>query len=810
MTVFTLATNDQSIAYLAQIFGQVGNVLPIPSAGAPLILSIMAKTINTVALVLGTLMVVYITVIGVLATAHEGEFMGKKWSGLWVPIRMVFGIVGLFPTATGYCALQIVMMWIIVQGVAAADTLWTTVLNYVAVAGNPASNVKMPMGGLTLDNDMQTLFQALTCQATAKLTYRDTIPNGQNNPYYFCGNTSNASNAFCTSSTILDISSNGGKGAYSDSQNPTAKAYQIGPNGSCGTLVYADPSRECTNPSLKCAAATAQAAGFQSIVTTLGAIAAQFAEADHDYIVFYNTVSPSPTDWIKQYCTSKGLSAANCCYQKYSVPNFPASPTVYCGSDPKSPPDSIFPDVTKRGGSAPPDYYNVNPDAITNIYYPFYFAPLNYKDFIKASANQYTQSMASGIANYIQTLPPQTGPGWIADAQSFGWIFAGGYYYKIAGTERANVDDATPFYAINPPANTSIPPGEPLSTYRNNYSSVKTLLTQIATAAAASGGSRSNTAYPSSTPSEIGSLTSNVQSSLLASFQKSISSGSQNPLISIAAFGYGLMVGAQVLYAACLTIAIVLLATGSVNFLALGTGLTKSPAENVVWAMFFFMGPLLAALIAGMYSMGAVLGIYVPLIPYIIFTMGAVGWFIATIEAMVAAPIVALGILSPAGHHEILGRAEPAVMMILNLFLRPTLMVFGMIAAMLVSIVVVKMINAGFLPVAENIISSPGLFEELIFIGAYTSLIVTALNKTFSLIHVVPERVLTWIGGQAVQYGEQEALGETKRGAEGAASSAAGAGKAASGSTTGQLAKGSQAVRKANEDKGKLATSKLR
>src|SRR5436190_18227075 len=107
MNIFQLASNDQSVFYLGYIFGSVGNVLA-PSGGTFTITVIgtMLKVLNLTALTVGVLMVVYITVIGVLATAHEGQFFGKDWSGLWVPIKTVLGIVALFPTGSGYSIIQ--------------------------------------------------------------------------------------------------------------------------------------------------------------------------------------------------------------------------------------------------------------------------------------------------------------------------------------------------------------------------------------------------------------------------------------------------------------------------------------------------------------------------------------------------------------------------------------------------------------------------------------------------------------------------------------------------------------------------------
>ncbi len=47
---------------------------------------------------------------------------------------------------------------------------------------------------------------------------------------------------------------------------------------------------------------------------------------------------------------------------------------------------------------------------------------------------------------------------------------------------------------------------------------------------------------------------------------------------------------------------------------------------------------------AAFFSLGIFLGYYLPLYPYMLFTFGVIGWIIIVIEAMVAAPLVAMGI----------------------------------------------------------------------------------------------------------------------------------------------------------------------
>ena len=126
--------------------------------------------------------------------------------------------------------------------------------------------------------------------------------------------------------------------------------------------------------------------------------------------------------------------------------------------------------------------------------------------------------------------------------------------------------------------------------------------------------------------------------------------------------------------------------------------------------------PLLYVVLAYLIIVGGLLGVYIPLIPYTLFMFGVIGWFLAVIDAMVAAPLVAIGIMAPGGRSDILGRAEPGLMIMLNVFLRPTLMIFGVMTSMLLSYVVIVIINSAFFNTIYTIHSSMGIIEAFIYI----------------------------------------------------------------------------------------------
>lgn len=73
---------------------------------------------------------------------------------------------------------------------------------------------------------------------------------------------------------------------------------------------------------------------------------------------------------------------------------------------------------------------------------------------------------------------------------------------------------------------------------------------------------------------------------------------------------------------------------------------------------------------------GAMLAILLPLYPTVIFIVGVFGWLAALVEAMIAGPMVAIGLCHPEGH-DFLGKAEMGFGILFQMFLRPVLIVLG-------------------------------------------------------------------------------------------------------------------------------------
>jgi defect-in-organelle-trafficking protein DotA len=381
---------------------------------------------------------------------------------------------------------------------------------------------------------------------------------------------------------------------------------------------------------------------------------------------------------------------------------------------------------------------------------------------MNAIATAVTTYLASQGSNN-NSLPTQ-----LANAQKTGWIFAGGYYYTITQVNNNNLKDARPTLttAMTDPQSGTTDNPNALQNYRNNFAAAGALIDAV-------NGNTSSSDNASVNVVSAGAISD-------AMIQTTTPSGT-NPLVQLAAAGFALLMAAQITFAVFLAVSLALGIVSGLNAFVLGTGAFNPMAVSTP-TTYMILVPLMASLLGIMVSMGALLGVYVPLIPYVIFTFGAIGWLISTIETMVAGPLVALGILAPGGHHEILGKAEPALLLLFNVFLRPSLMIFGLVAAMLLANVVLTMINAMFGQVLLQImgtgtgtlnmgsgamsaaLAATNPLEMVFFLIAYVLLIIASLNKCFAAIHIIPERVMRWMSGQGEQYGEGEGLGEMKHG----------------------------------------------
>ncbi|MFZ9036413.1 MAG: type IV secretion protein DotA, partial [Francisellaceae bacterium] len=170
-TLFPTPATDQSVYVLWQIFGNIiyyitGSTPPDNADDASLIHSLLASFNSGL---LSVILLIYgvILIIGTLNTAHQGEFLGRNWSSLWMPIRAIFGPLFVIPVKYGFCLAQIILLYGVIAGVSFADYVWSSVNTSLdntqipAVPTSLLSQVKTSVGNAVLLESVEGVADSL-------------------------------------------------------------------------------------------------------------------------------------------------------------------------------------------------------------------------------------------------------------------------------------------------------------------------------------------------------------------------------------------------------------------------------------------------------------------------------------------------------------------------------------------------------------------------------------------------------------------------------------------------------------------------
>lgn len=752
---------DLSIDYLQNIFGVVPGIL---HGSGSQIMGQMFMIFNAGALVLGGVIIIYTLFISTLNTAHEGEMLGRRWNSIWIPLRSVLGIGLLIPQATGYSMIQILMMWIIVQGVGLADSVWNAATSYLARGGVVVQQSLAASN--TMGNTAQEVFRMQVClyglqaalnASNAARKTPETVPNlvATMNPLpKNCdkGSGNSSKGITCLVSVPGDLS------AYASQWHDLT--------GVCGTVKWNEVDPQ-TWANIK---TTQTGAAMGAIIADFDNLGSQIIQSGLSGLsgggFSHNTGGDKERFTHMDHLILLLLESKYLGMQQIFL-------------DTAGPAQTVVNNQLHYSGT--PSLNNV----IMRTKPPSLSSYLNSRMFIN-TAEDYEGITYPAERLIVDVTSNTLNRVWIATARKQGWITAGSYYQEMANlNDNANeaiftaptVSNMGSTTAVNKRFTAAIPVG-----FGSNVGSLASLLGSKTSALnhfiasspnsdAAYGGKKLT--LPSfggvdtrlagvlgvfATP-VIGPL---VQ--LLVAFVElaTAQNNNSNPILLLAMMGSSMLtLVTEVWIAGALAIGAVTGVLGTVPSLTLSAG----PLAILQWAV-----PFLWAILGVLFVEGSVLTFYIPLIPFIIFLFGAIGWILATLEAMVAAPLVALGITHPEGE-AVLGKADPAVLLIVNVFMRPSMMIIGLIGGIILSYVSVWLLNEGFfgaffVSMISNVSGLALIFAIPAILIIYTVIIISLMNFSFSLINVIPDKVMRWIGGQqegvAGEVGKM--MGETQSG----------------------------------------------
>ncbi|OGT69225.1 MAG: hypothetical protein A3J38_04320, partial [Gammaproteobacteria bacterium RIFCSPHIGHO2_12_FULL_45_9] len=757
---------DLSMAFLGQIFGSVGTVLH-GSSGQ--MLGHLFYRLNQGFVVVAGLWLIYTIFNITLRSAHEGSYMGPGKNVAFSFLKVVLGFALLIPnvssstsvasgdSATGYSLLQKIVAEVVVQGVGLADETWNYGLQYLNNGGSlwhKAQADGSKTAALSYSGDSNEM--------DALLSYGNGGQVQSLIPVIF-------------SNQVCQLSSQ-----YSGNSN-TNTQYTMLEDDEHFQFVFPGYGNTSTDPTMY---------GSGAEIPHCGAVSWNINSACQgltpDQIAYATDADANQK--VAQCATAKNailqaIQTTQLAANEYYCSLHSADNLSFCSGITTNQ-DSVNQDTVNAFSNATIDYYNL-------------IAPMA----SMAQTAQQNNGVLKGKVPFIDS------------AEAAGWITAGRYYWDLVSM--AN-HDATP---------TELSGYTPtdLMSYSQDYLSPNSttpgkdaqaaLLYAATEAGYDSTGSQITCGTDPSVSAVCTLLSFNEAQGDLSSSMGNNDSGihkiprgsmlgieqgfnpmlgdirniynqfanvQQQPIVFLSNLGFSsLQLGVDIWFVPLA----VLIPLGFVfSICAGGEGIGSA----VEWLKGFFLPVSLAFLGAGL-----MLAVYVPLYPYMLFTLAVLGWFVSVIEAMVAAPLVCFGLTHPE-NHDFLGTAEQAVMLLLGVFLRPVLLVIGLIAGILLSFVGMELLLYTFTALMTDLLNmtpssvavgngdvraSANHFMSNVHISgslgkvfvdyflllpgvlvAFGLLAYLVMTQSFSLVHVLPDYILRWIGGPQQNSGVDQAV----------------------------------------------------
>ena len=164
-------------------------------------------------------------------------------------------------------------------------------------------------------------------------------------------------------------------------------------------------------------------------------------------------------------------------------------------------------------------------------------------------------------------------------------------------------------------------------------------------------------------------------------------------------------------------------------------------------------------------------GVFLPSLPYTIFIIAVIGWFLAVLQTVFAAPLWAVMHMTP--DRTFVGSQTQGYLMFLSLFMRPVLIIAALFAAMLLANPIILYVSKAFWAMRTANVSSAesiGFYVQFLtwknWLIMYGMILLPVIYMIYGLTNTLPDAILTWIGAGIKPLGETQATAEMRGGME--------------------------------------------
>ena len=724
--------SDATVNILKIIFGPVVDTLvqgvdPNTVGATSHILAAMFGYFNAGVLGVASLIVSYVAAVGTVNTANDGEAMGKSWSSVWTPMRIVGGGAVLLPTASGYSFIQIFVLTLALWGIGFANGIY---------------KIGMTMGLLNPDGIVATSYQPGTY-----FGLRDFAKQYLASAY--CARSANALYSNPEQSDLNPM-------VMPDGANPDRKTV----TGTRTDYTYFIKDR---NP-------RSNLAGGEPLCGTVTLTSYNVAGSYAD-----DSGSQAALDALRASLSATKLSITTSMMKE--IDGWVATMPAHMGKE----------------GTVQSSRLN---------------------EIVKAHEDRLATSIASAMqgggsaANALK----QGSSDFMDSMVREGWAMSAGWYQRT-GLLRSKLSTivSESVGSVTQPSLSGLPSDMRSVTLTGSVTTfVETI---VKTSEKAGNGYEASAAprpedlsslLPSSGESDInvGSLSNDiglkitflVNGMMKGATDTVIGSGQDVDAISrmkltgdlLASYRAILLTAKFGINTAMTTARVIVGGVGGVQIL--GTKVDGSNAIAPIWDWLQAeISPVLANLAQYLGVLGFYFSVFLPSMPYALFTITVVGWLLGVLQTVIAAPLWATMHMRPS--QTFIGSDHQGYLLLLAMWSRPGLAVIGLFSANLLADPIVDYITRAFFAIRGDVVASTGFigaisqfFTFFWWFTAYGALLLPVLYMIYGLPQVLPDRVLQWINAGVHDLG---ATGASSQMQSRAAPIAAAAGAAATAALSG-------------------------
>lgn len=728
------ACTDASVSMLEYVFGKVIDALvrgadpdTVATETSTNLLATMFNHFNSGILVVGSLVVSYVVVMGMVNTANDGEALGQNWSSIWTPVRIVSGAAVLLPSTTGYSFIQIIVLMFALWGVGFSNGTYKVGMAMgILSPDGVVQGVNRPGSYYGLREFARNYLAAAYCAKAANAIYTDE----ENAP-----RVSTDTNADFTETMPDKATSTNGRTEYSyyikDRNEVTNLA---GGQPFCGTVNVSDYQAQAMDDPI--------ATALENVRVT---VHEQKRKIVGDMILELDRwVNNWPTDINQPGWENVDSDEFNQIVGKYedriAIELVEAVTNEQNGVD--SGLEGYLNAITQEGWAGAGGWFQrvgMVRSQIANVI----AEPLGTVTQPSLSALP-SDARAALLLNSVSTATEAVAK---KAEQKLNYAES----HTVSRTRRDNpgvVNSLADMTSLIPKdTNSDINPDAIRADMDRKMSSyVNTVMLDVVEGAT---GANSDGTTP------LCGMAGQMGGSLYR--MKCIGDYLNAAHTAMIAADIGLktvVAGLRVLGGTASSAKV------------LGTGFEADKVTTPIWdwveavpvhylsKMSSYVGPL-----------AFYFGIVLPSLPYGVFMIVVVGWLLSVLQGTIAATLWAVMHMTP--DRTFVGSQTQGYLLLLSIFTRPVLAILGLFAAVLISDPVIDFIAKGFFAMRGAVVSSTGTVGAIAEFSTFTGWLVAfglvllpVLYMIFSLPQILPDHVLRWIGVGISDLGETNAIGQ--------------------------------------------------